>query len=99
MNEELLTKCREEALSILHNLDIDYLIQFQRDNNRISFYKDNICILIYPFSSMDTADSAIFNLWSASKLLARMKRYKNWGEIDFLSKILLDMRKAIQKIE
>lgn len=97
MNEELLSECQKEALSILNELDIEYIIQFQRNNNRISFYKDNICILIYPLSNIDTADSAIFNLWSASKLLARMKKYKNFGEIDYISRLLLDIQRGIRE--
>lgn len=97
LEEEMKIKLQKEALSILNELDIEYIIQFQRNNNRISFYKDNICILIYPLSNIDTADSAIFNLWSASKLLARMKKYKNFGEIDYISRLLLDIQRGIRE--
>ena len=99
MNEEVLSKCQKEALSILDNLDIEYIIRFENNNNRISFYKDNICILIYPLTNIDTADSAIINLWSASKLLARMKKYKNFGEIDVITRLLLDIQREIRKTE
>ena len=97
MNEELLSQCQKEALSILNELDIEYIIQFQRNNNRISFYKDNICILIYPLNNSDTADSAVFHFCSASKLLTRMKKYKNFGEIDYISRLLLGIQREIRK--
>lgn len=97
--EELIQQSRKEALAILDRLDIKYLIQFQTGNNRISFFKDNKCILIYPLTNLDTSESAIINLWAASKLLSRMKKFRNPTEIDSVTEILLSLVDEVKKMQ
>lgn len=97
--KELIQQLCKEALSILNKLDIKYLIQFQTGNNRISFFKDNKCILIYPLTKLDTSESAIINLWTASKLLSRMKKFRNPTEIDSVTEILLTLIDEVKKTQ
>lgn len=97
--EELIQQSRKEASAILDRLDIKYLIQFQKGNNRISFFKDNKCILVYPLTNLDTVDSAAISLWTASKLLNRMKKFRNSTEIDYATEILLTLIDEMKKIQ
>ena len=97
--KDLIQQSRKEASDILDRLNIKYLIQLQKGNSRISFFKDSKCILVYPLTNIDTTESVFINLWTASKLLSRMKKFRNCTEIDSETKIILDIIDRVKEMQ